>query len=83
MPAYACTIHKSQGNEYPAVVIVLHHQHHVMLQRNLLYTAVTRGRRLVVVVGSRRALARAIHNDRVMRRHTRLAQRLTAAATGP
>mgnify|MGYP000721222160 CR=1 FL=1 len=43
--AYACTIHKSQGSEYPAVVVILHHQHHIMLQRNLLYTAVTRGKR--------------------------------------
>lgn len=75
--AYACTIHKSQGSEYPAVVIVLHHQHHVMLQRNLLYTAVTRGRRLVVVVGSRRALHRAVTNATQRLRHTLLAERLT------
>ncbi len=74
--AYACTIHKSQGSEYPAVVVVLHHQHHIMLQRNLLYTALTRARRLVVVVGSRRALARAVRNATVRRRHTRLAERL-------
>ncbi len=76
--AYACTIHKSQGSEYPAVVVVLHHQHHIMLQRNLLYTALTRARRLVVVVGSRRALARAVRNATVRRRHTRLAERLQA-----
>lgn len=81
VPAYACTIHKSQGSEYPAVVIVLHHQHHVMLQRNLLYTAITRGRRLVVIVGSRRALARAIHNATVRTRHTLLAERLRNAGT--
>jgi len=80
IPAYACTIHKSQGSEYPAVVIVLHHQHHVMLQRNLLYTAITRGRRLVVIVGSRRALARAVHNATVHTRHTLLAERLRAMA---
>jgi exodeoxyribonuclease V alpha subunit len=78
VPAYACTIHKAQGSEYPAVVIVLHHQHHVMLQRNLLYTAVTRGRRLVVIVGSRRALGRAVSNAAQRRRFTLLADRLTA-----
>ena len=78
VPAYACTIHKSQGSEYPAVVIVLHHQHHVMLQRNLLYTAISRGRRLVVIVGSRRALGRAVHNATVRKRNTRLADRLRA-----
>jgi exodeoxyribonuclease V alpha subunit len=76
VPAYACTIHKSQGSEYPAVVIVLHHQHHIMLQRNLLYTAVSRGRRLVVIVGSRRALGRAVHNATVRKRYTQLAERL-------
>jgi len=76
VPAYACTIHKSQGSEYPAVVIVLHHQHHVMLQRNLLYTAITRGRRLVVIVGSKRALGRAVSNATVRQRHTQLASRL-------
>lgn len=79
IPAYACTIHKSQGSEYPAVVIVLHHQHHVMLQRNLLYTAITRGRRLVVIVGSKRALGRAVLNAEVGTRHSMLAQRLNEA----
>ncbi len=76
VPAYACTIHKSQGSEYPAVVIVLHHQHHVMLQRNLLYTAITRGRRLVVIVGSKRALGRAVSNATVRERYSQLASRL-------
>jgi exodeoxyribonuclease V alpha subunit len=80
VPAYACSIHKSQGSEYPGVVLLLHHQHHVMLQRNLLYTAITRARRLVVMVGSRRALARAVHNDQVQERHSRLAARLQAVA---
>ena len=81
VPAYACTIHKSQGSEYPAVVIVLHHQHHVMLQRNLLYTAISRGRRLVVIVGSRRALGRAVHNATVRKRYTQLADRLRAVVS--
>jgi exodeoxyribonuclease V alpha subunit len=61
--AYASTVHKSQGSEYPAVVIPIHTQHYVMLQRNLLYTAMTRGKRLVVIVGSRRALRVAVRND--------------------
>jgi exodeoxyribonuclease V alpha subunit len=75
-PAYACTIHKSQGSEYPAVVVLLHNQHHVMLQRNLLYTAITRGKRLVVLVGSRKALRRAVSNGAARRRHTHLNARL-------
>ncbi len=74
--AYCSTIHKAQGSEFPAVVVVLHHSHHIMLERNLLYTAITRGRRLVVIVGSRRALRRAITNATQHRRFTRLARRL-------
>ena len=74
--AYACSVHKAQGSEYPAVVLVLVTQHYPMLQRNLLYTAVTRGKRLVVVVGSRRALALAVKNQRTEERFTRLAERL-------
>src|SRR5207248_8850879 len=58
--AYAVSIHKSQGSEYPAVVIPVHTQHYVMLQRNLLYTGITRGRKLVALVGSRQALWRAV-----------------------
>jgi len=73
---YACSIHKSQGSEYPAVVIPLHTQHYVLLQRNLLYTAITRGRRLVVIVGSRKAAAIAVRTAGVRERHTRLAQRI-------
>ncbi len=76
--AYACTIHKSQGAEYPAVVLALLPSHYVMLQRNLLYTGVTRARELCVVVGSRRAIGRAVTNDRVAARHTLLAGRLAA-----
>jgi len=76
---YACSIHKSQGSEYPAVVIPLHTQHYVLLQRNLLYTAITRGRRLVVIVGSRKAAAIAVRNVGVRERHSRLAARLADA----
>jgi len=74
--AYAISVHKSQGSEYPAVVIALASQHYVMLQRNLLYTAVTRGIRLVVIVGDKKALGMAVRNDRIRRRCTRLAERL-------
>ncbi len=74
--AYAATVHKSQGSEYPAVVIPLHTQHYVMLQRNLLYTAVTRGKRLVVLVGSRKALGIAVRNGQVATRATHLRARL-------
>jgi exodeoxyribonuclease V alpha subunit len=74
--AYAVSVHKSQGSEFPAVVMPLLTQHYVMLQRNLLYTAVTRAQRLMVLVGSRQALARAVANDRIRRRHTALARRL-------
>jgi exodeoxyribonuclease V alpha subunit len=74
--AYACSVHKSQGSEYPAVVIPLHTQHYVMLQRNLLYTAITRGKRLVVIVGSRRALHIAVRNDRQTERNSGLVERV-------
>ena len=74
--AYAVTIHKSQGSEYPAVVIPLHTQHFMMLQRNLLYTGITRGKKLVVLVGSRRALARAAGQIDTARRYSLLADRL-------
>lgn len=76
VPAYAISVHKSQGSEYPAVIIPILSQHHVLLQRNLIYTAVTRGKQLVVMVGSKRALAIGIKNDRIMRRYTHLAERL-------
>jgi exodeoxyribonuclease V alpha subunit len=79
--AYAVTIHKSQGSEYPAVVIALHPQHYVMLRRNLLYTALTRGKRLVVIAGTRKALAQAVRNDQTRRRYTRLSLRLRHLAT--
>jgi exodeoxyribonuclease V alpha subunit len=74
--AYAATVHKSQGSEYAAVVIPIHTQHFVMLQRSLLYTAVTRGKKLVVLVGTRKALAIAVRNAEVAQRCTRLQDRL-------
>lgn len=80
VPAYGCTIHKSQGSEYPAVVIPLLTQHYPMLQRNLVYTGLTRGKRLVVLVGQRKALAMAVRNHLGGRRHTRLAEVLCAPA---
>ncbi|MDL2307634.1 ATP-dependent RecD-like DNA helicase, partial [Desulfovibrio sp. OttesenSCG-928-C06] len=65
VPAYAITVHKSQGSEYPAVVMPVLTQHYVLLQRNLLYTGVTRGKQLVIVVGSPRALAMAVKNNKM------------------
>jgi exodeoxyribonuclease V alpha subunit len=79
--AYAATVHKAQGSEYPAVVIPVHTQHFVMLQRNLLYTAVTRARQLVVLVGTRKALGIAVRNADVALRCSRLAVRLRTALT--
>ncbi|KPK67570.1 recombinase RecD, partial [candidate division TA06 bacterium SM23_40] len=79
--AYACSIHKSQGSEFPVVVMPLHTQHYVLLQRNLLYTGITRGRQTVVVVGSKRAIAIAVKNSKIKTRFTRLAERLTALAS--
>ena len=77
--AYAVSVHKAQGSEFAAVVMPVLTQHFLLLQRNLLYTAVTRGRRLVVLVGTRKALAMAVKNDRPNQRHTRLAHRLRDA----
>jgi len=74
--SYACSVHKAQGSEYLAVVLPLHTQHYLLLRRNLLYTAITRGKRLVIVVGSHKALHTAVRNDRVEQRFTRLAERL-------
>jgi exodeoxyribonuclease V alpha subunit len=74
VPAYAITIHKSQGSEYPAVVIPLSTQHYLMLRRNLIYTGITRGKRLVVLVGQRKALAIAVRNSRAERRWSKLNQ---------
>ncbi len=77
--AYAVSIHKSQGSEYPAVVIPLGTQHFMMLQRSLLYTAVTRGKRLVCIVGSRRAVSTAVRNADARQRYTWFAERVRTA----
>lgn len=77
--AYAVSVHKAQGSEFPVVVIPVLTTHYMMLQRNLLYTAVTRARRLVVLVGQPKAIGLAVRNNRVAARYTGLAERLTAA----
>ena len=74
--SYACTVHKSQGSEYPAVIVLLHNQHYMLLQRNLLYTAITRGRRLVLVIASRYAVGQAVKTNDVRERRTGLAARI-------
>ena len=74
VPAYAATIHKSQGSEYSAVIIPVLTQHYAMLQRNLLYTGVTRGKRLVVLVGQKKAVAIAVRNASGRRRWSKLAE---------
>ena len=80
VPAYAATVHKSQGSEYPAVVIPVLTQHYAMLQRNLLYTGVTRGKRLVVLVGQKKAVAIAVRNVSGRRRWSKLDEWLRAAS---
>jgi exodeoxyribonuclease V alpha subunit len=75
--AYAVSVHKSQGSEYPVVILPILTQHYILLQRNLIYTAVTRGQNLVVIVGSRKALAIGVNNDQTQHRFTRLRDRLT------
>ena len=83
VPAYAATVHKSQGSEYPAVVIPVLTQHYAMLKRNLLYTGVTRGKRLVVLVGQKKAVAIAVRNASGRRRWSKLDEWLAAAKDGP
>ncbi len=78
--AYAVTVHKSQGSEYPAIVVPLVREHYMLLQRNLLYTAITRAKRLCVLIGQPRALEVAVRNDRVAQRNTGLAERLAMFA---
>jgi exodeoxyribonuclease V alpha subunit len=74
--AYACTVHKAQGCEFPAVVVPLLTAHYVLLQRNLVYTAVTRARRMCVLAGQRKALAMALANNKPVQRNTRLQELL-------
>jgi exodeoxyribonuclease V alpha subunit len=74
--AYAATVHKSQGSEYPCVIMPLLTQHYMLLQRNLIYTGVTRAKKLVVVVGSKKALAMAVRNNKVTQRYSGLRARL-------
>ena len=79
--AYAISVHKSQGSEYPAVIIPLLTQHYLLLQRNLVYTGVTRGRKLVIIIGSRKALAIAVKNNKTEKRFTYLKNRLFSYGT--
>lgn len=74
--AYACSIHKSQGSEYPVVVMPLLTQHYMLLQRNLLYTGVTRAKKLVILMGSKRALGMAISNNKIKKRYTLLKEKI-------
>jgi exodeoxyribonuclease V alpha subunit len=76
MHAFAISVHKSQGSEYPCIVMPVMTQHYLMLQRNLLYTAITRAKKLVILVGTRKALAIAVKNDKVSNRYTALDWRL-------
>jgi len=80
--AYATSVHKSQGCEYPAVVLPILTQHYVMLQRNLLYTAVTRAKQLVILVGTKKALSIAIRNNRIQQRNCLLRERLEQGKAG-
>ena len=78
--AYAISVHKSQGSEYPAVVLPVMTQHYILLQRNLIYTAVTRAKRLIVLIGTKKALAIGIRNNKTQTRHTALRKRLSRQA---
>ncbi|MGN0941913.1 MAG: ATP-dependent RecD-like DNA helicase [Selenomonadaceae bacterium] len=77
VPAYAMSVHKSQGSEYPIIIMPLVMGHRIMMQRNLIYTAITRAKERVILVGDRRALELAVRNDKTRRRYTLLAERLT------
>ena len=80
--AYAVSVHKSQGSEYPAVVIPLLTQHYMLLQRNLIYTGVTRGKKLVVIIGTKKALAIGVKNNKTEKRYTYLRYRLRGKGDG-
>ena len=79
--AYAITVHKAQGSEFPAIVIPLATQHYLLLQRNLVYTGITRGKKLVVLIGQKKALAIAVRNNRTERRYSGLLERLQAGSS--
>lgn len=81
--AYAISVHKSQGSEYPVVVLPMLTQHYMMLQRNLFYTAITRAKKMVVIVGTRKAMAIAVKNDKIVQRWSMLADRLKAEMEQP
>jgi exodeoxyribonuclease V alpha subunit len=81
VPAYAATIHKSQGSEYPAVILSVLTQHYAMLHRNLLYTGITRVKRLVVLVGQKKAIAIAVRNVSGRRRWSKLGEWLRLGAS--
>ena len=74
--AYAISVHKSQGSEYPAVIVPVLTQHYLLLQRNLIYTAITRGKKLVYMVGTKKALSIAIRNDKTRKRYSLLKERI-------
>jgi len=76
--AYAISVHKSQGSEYPVVVMPVHISHYMLLQRNLIYTGVTRAKKLVVIVGTRKALSIGIRNNKIRKRFTGLCKKLKA-----
>ncbi len=82
MLSYAISVHKSQGNEYPVVIMPVTTQHFLMLQRNLLYTAVTRAKKMVVIIGTKKAIAIAVKNNRIEERHSLLQQRIKVAIGG-
>ncbi|MBU0729905.1 MAG: ATP-dependent RecD-like DNA helicase [Proteobacteria bacterium] len=84
--AYAITVHKSQGSEFPCIIFPVHTTHYPMLQRNLLYTGITRGRKLVIVIGTLKALGIAIHNNKELKRNTRLSvllRKMARELSGP
>jgi len=81
--SYAVSVHKSQGSEYPVVIVPLVMQHYMLLQRNLMYTAVTRGRKLVILIGDKKALAIAVSNNKTRKRYTRLKERLMSGTRLP
>jgi exodeoxyribonuclease V alpha subunit len=74
--AYAISVHKSQGSEYPVVIIPVLTQHYLLLQRNLLYTGITRGKKLVMLIGTKKALSIAVRNNKQQQRYTLLKERL-------